>query len=336
MIFADKLILLRKKRGWSQEELAEKMNVSRQAVTKWEGAQSVPEVEKIIKLSSLFGVSTDYLLKDDIEQFEGAVSEPDARPKYDYAAPEQPKSTHRLSIKQAKEYLDNQLKHSGRMALGVFLCTVSPICLIFLAAASEQFNLISENAASGIGITVLLVLIALGVRTMMSHKNKYKFIDSEDFEIENGVAAIVKQRMEEYRERYSRLESIGISVLILSAAPIFLCLIFTEEDFAMVCAVTLTIFFAAIGCYILVKNKTVWNSFNKIIQEDEFSKDQKQERLKTAKFSPIYWSCVTAFYLTVSFLTNRWDISWIVYAVSSLIFPAVAKIINSHNERKDK
>ena len=65
MIFADKLITLRKKAGWSQEELAEKLNVTRQSVSKWEGAQSVPDIDKILQLSRLFGVTTDYLLKDD-------------------------------------------------------------------------------------------------------------------------------------------------------------------------------------------------------------------------------------------------------------------------------
>ena len=70
MIFADKLIRLRKKNGWSQEELAEKLNVSRQAVSKWEGAQTVPELEKLLQMSALFGVTTDYLLKDELEQEE--------------------------------------------------------------------------------------------------------------------------------------------------------------------------------------------------------------------------------------------------------------------------
>ena len=68
MIFADKLIQLRKKAGWSQEELAGQMNVSRQSVSKWEGAQSIPDLEKMIRLSKLFGVTTDYLLKDEIEE----------------------------------------------------------------------------------------------------------------------------------------------------------------------------------------------------------------------------------------------------------------------------
>ena len=62
MILADKIIEERKRNGWSQEELAEKLKVSRQAVSKWEGAQSIPDLDKILQMSSLFGVSTDYLL----------------------------------------------------------------------------------------------------------------------------------------------------------------------------------------------------------------------------------------------------------------------------------
>ena len=67
MILADKIIQLRKKAGWSQEELAEQLGVTRQSVSKWEGAQSVPDLEKVLQLSSLFHVTTDYLLKDDAE-----------------------------------------------------------------------------------------------------------------------------------------------------------------------------------------------------------------------------------------------------------------------------
>ena len=63
MIFADKLIRLRKKAGWSQEELAVRLDVSRQSVSKWESAQSIPDLEKIVRLSKLFGVTTDYLIR---------------------------------------------------------------------------------------------------------------------------------------------------------------------------------------------------------------------------------------------------------------------------------
>ena len=66
MILADKIIDLRKKNGWSQEELAEQLGVSRQSISKWESAQSVPDMNRILAMSRLFGVSTDYLLKDEL------------------------------------------------------------------------------------------------------------------------------------------------------------------------------------------------------------------------------------------------------------------------------
>ena len=67
MILADKISNLRKKNGWSQEELAQQMGVSRQSVSKWESGQSIPDLDKILKLSTLFNVSTDYLLKEEVE-----------------------------------------------------------------------------------------------------------------------------------------------------------------------------------------------------------------------------------------------------------------------------
>ena len=61
MILAEKITKLRKRNGWSQEELAMKLNISRQSVSKWESAASIPDLDKVIKLSAIFGVSTDYL-----------------------------------------------------------------------------------------------------------------------------------------------------------------------------------------------------------------------------------------------------------------------------------
>lgn len=67
MKFCDKLIELRRERGYSQEQLASMLGVSRQAVSKWEADVSMPDLSKILQLSDLFQVTTDYLLKEDIE-----------------------------------------------------------------------------------------------------------------------------------------------------------------------------------------------------------------------------------------------------------------------------
>lgn len=67
MIFADKIVMERKKLGLSQEQLADRLNVTRQSVSKWESGASVPELGKIIQLAEMFGVSVDYLVKDYLE-----------------------------------------------------------------------------------------------------------------------------------------------------------------------------------------------------------------------------------------------------------------------------
>lgn len=79
MLLADKIVTLRKRAGWSQEELAAQLGVSRQSVSKWEGAQSVPDMDKVVQMSRLFGVTTDFLLKDELSEEEDYTRENKAK-----------------------------------------------------------------------------------------------------------------------------------------------------------------------------------------------------------------------------------------------------------------
>ena len=125
MILADKIIELRKKNGLSQEELAEKLNVSRQSISKWEGAQSIPDMNKILKLSDLFSVSTDYLLKDEIEEMETQV------PIEDHDSSVREAS---VSMEEANAYLAYKSRIATPMAFAVLLFIVSAAPLIALQA----------------------------------------------------------------------------------------------------------------------------------------------------------------------------------------------------------
>ena len=73
MKFGDKLIELRKKNGYSQEELAEKLGVSRQSVSKWESNNTYPETDKIIQIANLFDCSMDDLINDKITDVESSL-----------------------------------------------------------------------------------------------------------------------------------------------------------------------------------------------------------------------------------------------------------------------
>ncbi len=67
MDIAEKIIKLRKTNGWSQEDLAEKLYVSRQAISRWENGTALPDAQNVLQISKLFNVTTDYLLNDDYE-----------------------------------------------------------------------------------------------------------------------------------------------------------------------------------------------------------------------------------------------------------------------------
>ena len=67
MTLAEKIVSLRKAHGWSQEDFAEKLNVSRQAISRWENGTALPDAQNILQISKLFEVTTDYLLNEDYE-----------------------------------------------------------------------------------------------------------------------------------------------------------------------------------------------------------------------------------------------------------------------------
>ena len=220
MIFAEKLIQLRKKAGWSQEELAEQMNVSRQSVSKWEGAQSVPDLEKMIRLSRLFGVTTDYLLKDEIEE-EGAP-----------AVSEEASSRRYVSLQEANAFLNAKTITSRTIAYGVFLCILSPICLLILGVLSESGKYgLSENVAGGIGMIILLAIVAIAVAIFIhsgSKTSSFQYLEKEVFETEYGVTGMVKERREAFRDTYTRNNIIGACLCVLAIIPLYVGLIVNE------------------------------------------------------------------------------------------------------------
>ena len=112
MILADKIIDLRKKNGWSQEELAEKLGVSRQAVSKWESAQAIPDLGRVLAMADLFSVTTDYLLRDENEAPTPAAVED--------SAPDS--SVRRVSMEEASAFLALCRKRSVCACFHRFRC----------------------------------------------------------------------------------------------------------------------------------------------------------------------------------------------------------------------
>ncbi len=322
MIFADKLILLRKKAGWSQEELAEQMDVSRQSVSKWEGAQSIPDLEKMVRLSELFGVSTDYLLKDEIENVEGLIS-----------ANNTPK-TRRVSMEEANAFLAVKEKTAKPIAYAAFLCILSPICLIILGAMSEIAEYgISEGLAGGIGMIVLLLFVAIATAVFIfcgSQTSPYSYLEKENFDTEYGVIGLVKERKAQYKRTHTRNNIIGATLCVASFIPLFVGVMIDENnDLLLTVMLSFLFVLAGVGVIFFIKSGIIWASYEKLLQEGDYSLKKKTRRKNFSWAVAIYtayWMIATTIYLWYSFAANSWESSWLVWVIAGVLFPAVVAI----------
>lgn len=325
MILADKIIRLRKKNGWSQEDLAEKMNVSRQAVSKWESAQTVPDLEKILTLGNLFGVTTDYLLKDEIESEEFSSGGEDS-------------AVRRLTLAETNEYLALRKTASVRMAAATFLCIFSVIPLLILGALAEiPAYGISENTASATGLIVLFLFIAAAVAVFLSCSIKngpYAFLDKEPFDTEYGVTGMVSERQRQYKSTQTRCNMIGTMLCILSPVPIFIGMA-VGSDFSMILAVCATLLLAGIGAAVFIVTGLRWASMQKILQSGDYAPAEKKRNEREAALSAVYWTLATAAYLGWSFTTGDWKNTWIVWPVAGVLYAAVLNLYRLFTKNRE-
>ena len=335
MILADKIAGLRKKNGWSQEELAEKMQVSRQAVSKWESSQTIPDLEKILMLSNLFGVTTDYLLKDEIEDEE-------------FTDEAERSSVKRITLQQANEFLEWRKKASLRIAIGVFLCVIAVIPLLLLSAATElPISYISEPVAAGAGLITLLLFVAIAVALFIFYgfrNSPFAFMEKEAFETEYGVAGMVKERQRRYRSTYTKCNIIGACLCILSPVPLFIGLsavplfigLSAEKEAFTVLMLTVTLLLAGLGAVFFVASGARWKSMQMLLKEGDYDPQDKGKNRIKETVSTVYWLSATAVYLGGSFYTEDWESTWIVWPIAGVMFAVVMCLCNLFIDREKR
>ena len=148
-MFSEKLYKLRKNSGLSQEQLAEQLNVSRQAISKWEQGTAVPESEKLITISNYFGVTVDYLLKEDTADTTNITAE--------------------------------AIEGKPKMMAGIVICIAGIVSMviwgllsIFRPETSNQLSDSSMITIDGNGIFLILCVVAIVVGASLLLKTKKK------------------------------------------------------------------------------------------------------------------------------------------------------------------
>lgn len=330
MILAEKIMSLRKKNGWSQEELAEQLNVSRQSVSKWESGSSIPDLEKIIKMSQIFSVSTDYLLKD---------NDNDEEPEVTYETESEPdKDVRTISMEFATEYMDTVKNARGKIAAGVAICILSPLVLLILAALSEiPTSGVSEGLAVGVGVSVLLILVASAVLLFVTEGmklSKYEFLEQEEIALKYGVEANVLRKKEAFDPTFRLSISIGVILCIISAIPVIIAGAMRASDLVCVICVCVLLVFVAGAVLLFITAGMVHDSFLKLLQEEEYSVEKKKVAKKYNGIIGAYWLIMVAIYLGWSFYTNKWDFTWIIWPVAGVLFAAIMGILRTIDGNK--
>lgn len=252
MKLSEKIACLRRQQNWSQEELAERLDVSRQSVSKWESGASVPELDRIIQLCDLFGLTADELIRDSLDL--GAPAEPD---------PSRPPV---VTLRDAYGYAAQRQIAARKIALGVAACVSSPAVLVSLSAFSDLLIAV-------VGLPVLFLMVAWGVFQFISAGpvlRPFRHIERRRHVPGPGVVQWTRQAQEQFRPSLVRDVAIGVGLCILSPSmPIAFGMIFSQlylRSGGGAFGTGLLLLMCAAGISMIVRSCTLQNSYRKLLK----------------------------------------------------------------------
>ncbi|TYA12154.1 helix-turn-helix transcriptional regulator [Paenibacillus faecis] len=259
MTFGEKLLKLRKEKGLSQEALAEKLNTTRQAVSKWENGQGYPETEKLLMIGNLFEVSMDYLLKETVQPH---PNEEEARGYY-------------VNKETAEAYLMHERRTSKFVALGFGLLIFSTVpYLVFKQEPAIYTFLIIVIAVLGIGMLVTAISI--------DGDNTYKALKKEPLLFDPGYLKELAARYEQAKRRCNPVIVVGVC-LILTGGLAFLL---EKKEITSGILVPYYPGFAAmiaVGMYIFVRTLAVLEAYKLLVKNEEHVNRLGAKLLKKAR-----------------------------------------------------
>lgn len=320
MNLADKIMCLRKKKGWSQEELASRLDVSRQSVSKWESDVSTPEMDKILELSRLFNVTTDYLLKDSITEYDLRID----------TAEEVIKPT-LVSRSEVDDYLSGVHLFSNQIAIGVSLCILAVISLIFLSGTTETTNIFtSDNVQLASGLIAMFVLIAIAVGLFIAaglKQEKYKYLKVQPITMDKSTKEELESKYNNFIPKHNATMVITIVILILGVVPLVVGGILTDLDYTLIMLLELFLTTTMLSLFALVRTSLINDGYKTLLNRGVFSSNERETKETVERISNIYWTIVVAIYLGWSFYRMNWHISWIIWPVAGVLYSIIPELV---------
>lgn len=246
-----------------------------------------------------------------------------------------------VSDLEAEEYLFAMKQAAGKLASGVFLCICSPILLIILGGFSEYISSVTESVAAGVGITVLLCMVACAVVLFILSGMKteaYEYLKTDCFILNAEYEQFLRNMRESRKKNYTFKIIAGIVLCIVSVIPVILSSMIIGEnsknEFPMILCVAVLLFVVGLGVFLLINAGMEEESYKVILQEKEFSIRKKTGKKMADMIAAVYWSGMTIAYLVWSFTSGSWGITWIIWPIAGILFDIISKMIESAEPEK--
>lgn len=310
MKLEDKIIMLRKQNGWSQEELAFQLDVSRQAVSKWEGGQTLPEMDKIVKLSELFEVTTDFLLKEELVENETKEEKEDLKTKY-------------LNKNEARSFLNASKKSIFKLSFGVFLSITSPVLLILLKGLFEINGFINENLSIAIGLVSLFIFVAIAVYLFIFSGfdvREYSYLYNHKLMFDIDLRKELKKEQNNLQKTRFTRNALSITTYILSIIPLIVLALLGLEQGYLIISFAFLLILVALATSNIIFAESHHGTYTKLLEEEGYSVKSKKAYIKIQKLDIILWIVVAGIYFVVSFLTGKWTLTWLIFVVGGIIY----------------
>ena len=336
MVLADKIILLRKKSGLSQEELAFKLNVTRQSVSKWESAQSIPEIEKIVEIGKLFDISIDVLLNDNLQIDEKKEVK------------EESKKVITVTKSEAQSYIASVNKSKLFFALGVLLSVLSLASFVLVAEVRYYYNtLISYYGAvfTAIGLFIVFVVSVFSMFYIASNiEAQYKHLKKNDISLDSDAKTYILDEKKKFSNKYFIYNLVGTILCVLAIFPLIvgLCgnfykteLIFSKR--AIIACYTLVFMLIPIGTCLCAYVKHLNNAFNRLLRIEQYTDEAKKIRRINWVVSGVLYPIaaiirIILFFTVQSFFTI---LTWPVAVLLHIAVYIVIKFVVSKNNKKE-
>ncbi|MCO8193890.1 MULTISPECIES: helix-turn-helix domain-containing protein [Anaerofustis] len=297
MNFGTNLQNLRKKHDLSQEQLAEKLEVSRQAVSKWENGSSYPEMDKLIMLSELFNIDIDMLIKGnlDIENNEEG--------------------------RELYEKMYN--KFTKMITLGVVLILLG---VTFVASFEETY----ANNIKAFPVIVLLTLIAISVFLFVYYGISWGNFTEEHPYFEDFYTKDEKRR---FNKLFAGMISFGVFLILLGIIVVVIGeeVLQLGEDYPPIITVFLLLVTIAVGIFVyfgMQKAKYNISEYNKEYNKENESYELSKKEIFSDKIQAIIMLIATIIFLLIGFIFGLWHPGWVVFPIGGILCGIVSIIFD--------